>query len=240
MFSCETGLHGLSKPPSLALTGSNTESPDDFGVAVAVSSARIVIGAEGEKSNGTGVNSGAGANNSLTFAGAAYIFKKIGGVWSEEAYVKASNTAGYDHFGASVAISGSTVLVGAWGKNFNTGAVYVFTLYDGQFEQEAILLGGETRALGISGNTAVIGDYVFTRSNATWTLRAHLTSSNFEAADAFGYRAAIDNDVIVLGAPGEDSNATGANPGPTAETDNSASGSGAAYIFSGFGPFWTQ
>lgn len=77
-----------------------------------------------------------------TEAGAVCVFTRSGGVWSQQAYVKASNT-GQDLFGESVALSGdgSTLAVGARNESSNAtgidgnqadnsangaGAVYVF------------------------------------------------------------------------------------------------------------------
>jgi hypothetical protein len=87
-----------------------------------------------------GVN-GNQADNSASAAGAAYVFVRSGGVWSQQAYLKASNTGAGDFFGVSVAVSGDTAVVGAYledsfsaGVNGNeadnsagsAGAAYVF------------------------------------------------------------------------------------------------------------------
>ena len=58
---------------------------------MAISGDTIVVGAEFEASNATGVN-GNQADNSALWAGAAYVFVRSGGVWSQQAYLKASNT----------------------------------------------------------------------------------------------------------------------------------------------------
>ena len=80
---------------------------------MAVSGDTVVVGALGEDSNATGVN-GDQSNNSATDSGAAYVFVRSGTNWSQQAYLKASNTGTVaDDFGASVAVSGDTVVVGA-------------------------------------------------------------------------------------------------------------------------------
>jgi FG-GAP repeat protein len=84
------------------LKASNT-GPDAFGGSVAVSGDTVVVGASGEESSATGVN-GNQADNSAPGAGAAYVFVRGAGVWSQEAYVKASNTGSSDNFGRSVAV----------------------------------------------------------------------------------------------------------------------------------------
>ncbi len=62
-------------------------------------------------------------DNSANFAGAAYVFVRSGGVWAQQAYLKASNTNAGDLFGTSVAISGDTVVVGAYSEASNATGV---------------------------------------------------------------------------------------------------------------------
>ena len=104
------------------LKASNTDADDWFGYSVAVSGDTVVVGAYLEASSATGVN-GDGSDNSANNAGAAYIFGRSGGVWSQQAYLKASNTAAGDLFGVSVAISGDTVVVGASGEDSSATGV---------------------------------------------------------------------------------------------------------------------
>ena len=73
--------------------------------------------------------------------------------------------------------------------------------------------------------------YVFKRTGATWTQEAYLKTSNSEASDEFGRSVAVSGDTIVAGAQYEDSNQTTITNGATASSDNSLSGSGAAYVF---------
>ncbi|NIO42210.1 MAG: integrin, partial [Burkholderiales bacterium] len=55
-------------------------------------------------------------------AGAVYVFVRVGGVWSQQAYIKASNTKAGDNFGLSVSLSGDSLAVGAWLEDsFSTG-----------------------------------------------------------------------------------------------------------------------
>ncbi|MBI2928237.1 MAG: FG-GAP repeat protein [Verrucomicrobia bacterium] len=103
--------------PSIAqqayLKASNTGAHDEFGRSVAVSGDTLVVGANRESSNGTGVN-GNQVDNSASGSGAAYVFVRRGTIWSQQAYLKASNTGTNDRFGWSVAVSGDTVVVGAF------------------------------------------------------------------------------------------------------------------------------
>ena len=104
----------------------------------------LAVGAIGEDSNGTGVNSGAQADNSTSSSGAVYVFTRSGTTWTQQAYVKASNTGSADNFGYSVSLAGDTLAVGAFGEESNgtgvnpgagaeadnsagnAGAVYIF------------------------------------------------------------------------------------------------------------------
>ncbi len=198
------------------LKASNTNAADNFGYAVSVSGETIVVGALQERSNATGVN-GNQANNSLLSAGAAYVFTRTGSTWSQQAYLKASNTELRDQFGSSVAVSGDTALVGA--------------------------IGEDSSAVGVNGNqtdnaaSAAGAAYVFVRSGSVWTQQAYLKASNSNANDSFGFALALDADTVVVGSPFEDSNALGINGN---QLDNSAPGAGAAYVFGRSGTAWTQ
>ncbi len=94
------------------LKAPSTDVNDYFGGSVAASGDTVVVGAYGESSNAVGVN-GDHTDNSSPKSGAAYVFKRLGSAWHQEAYLKASNTDPDDFFGLSVAISGDTIVVGA-------------------------------------------------------------------------------------------------------------------------------
>jgi len=210
------------------LKSSNAEADDGFGMSVAMSGDTVVIGADGESSNATGVN-GNQSNNSALYSGAAYVFVRTGTTWSQQSYLKASNTGAGDYFGSSVAVSGDTVVVGA----------AAFELQIGQN-------GGaeDSNATGVNGNqsnnSAVDSGavYVFVRTGATWNQQAYLKASNtggvggLQHGDYFGKSVAMSGDTVAVGAPGEASNATGVNGN---QSNNSALFSGAAYLFTGLG-----
>ena len=95
---------------------------DEFGYSVSISGDTVVVAAWGEASNAKGVN-GDQSNNSAVSAGAAYVFVRSAGAWTQQAYLKASNTDANDRFGISVSVSGDTVVVGAWGERSNARGV---------------------------------------------------------------------------------------------------------------------
>jgi hypothetical protein len=201
---------------------SNTGASDFFGYSVALSADgnTLAVGAIWEASNATGVN-GDQANNSASASGAVYVFTRSGASWTQQAYVKASNTEAFDWFGYSVALSadGNTLAVGAYLEASNAEDV-----------------GGDQANNSASSSGAV---YVFTRSGASWTQQAYVKASNTGASDEFGWSVALsaDGNTLAVGAYGEDSNATGVNGD---DTDNSASTSGAVYVFTRTGSTWAQ
>ena len=124
------------------IKASNTGNRDEFGYSVAVDGDTLAVSAPFEDNNATGVN-GDQARNFAPDSGAVYAFTRdASGVWSQIAYIKASNTEGFDRFGWSVALNGDTLAIGALFENstatgvngdqadnsaVQSGAVYVFT-----------------------------------------------------------------------------------------------------------------
>ncbi len=198
------------------LKASNTESSDAFGQAVAVSGDTIVIGALNESSNATGVN-GDENNNAALQSGSAYVFVRIGTIWSQQAYLKASNTGSGDAFGCAVAVSGQTIVVGARREGSNATGV------DGnQYDNSALDSGAA---------------YVFMRDGTNWGQNAYLKASNTNSGDAFGFSVSVSGDVVVVGAPIESSSAIGVNGN---QSNNNAMNSGAAYTFIRSAAIWRQ
>jgi hypothetical protein len=208
---------------------SNTERDDLFGHALAISKNTLVVGAFTESGAGTGVNPGPAAelDNGLRRSGAAYVFVRNGTTWTQEAYVKASNTGEDDFFGISVSLSGDTLVVGATGEA--SAATGVDPAAPAQDDDSAPGAGAA---------------YVFVRASGVWTQQAYLKASNaqgdLQGGDVFGFAVALSGDTLVVGASFEDGSATGVNPGPAAEADDGAPDSGAAYVFVRTGTTWAQ
>ena len=117
------------------IKASNVATSDQFGYSVSLSADGngLAVGAIGEDSNTTGINSDQ-TNNSASSSGAAYVFTRSGTSWSQQAHVKAIDTGAGDSFGQSVSLSGdgSTLAVGAWANNSTysnsdrVGAAYIY------------------------------------------------------------------------------------------------------------------
>jgi hypothetical protein len=198
------------------LKASNTEANDQFAFSISISGDTIVIGARLEDSAAAEVN-GDQTDNSALSSGAAYVFVRNGTTWTQQAYLKASNPNSFDWFGWAVAISGDTIVIGAPQEDSMATGVN----------------GDETDNNAQDAGAA----YVFVRDGTNWTQQAYLKASNTDAVDQFGYDVAVAGDTIVIGAALEDSSATGINGN---QSDNTATDSGAAYIFVRSGANWAQ
>ncbi|HIF23168.1 MAG TPA: integrin, partial [Gemmatimonadetes bacterium] len=131
-----------------------------------------------------GINGNQNDNSELG-AGAVYMFVRTGTNWSQQAFLKASNTEQLDSFGASVAIFGGTVVVGATFEDSDaTGA------NGNQSDNSA----GESGAA-----------YVFRRNANLWFQESYLKASNTNAGDSFGTSVAVWGDTAVNGDQGDDS-----------------------------------
>ncbi|MGI8604110.1 MAG: FG-GAP repeat protein [Verrucomicrobiales bacterium] len=196
-----------------------TQRSDGFGVSVAISRDTVVVGANGEDSSTTGVNST--PNESASFSGAAYVFVRSTGVWRQQAYLKPAAVGtrqADDRFGYSVAVSGDTVVVGAYAEDSSTTGV-------NSTPNESATESGAA--------------YVFVRSAGVWTQQAYLKPAavgTSQRSDGFGYSVAVSGDTVVVGARYEDSSTTGVNSAP----NESAQDSGAAYVFVRSAGVWTQ
>jgi len=271
---------------------SNTGAFDNFAWSVAISGDgnTLAVSATGEDSVATGVG-GNQADSAASAAGAVYVFTKTGTTWSQQAYVKASNTDGNDKFGQSLSLSndGNTLAVGAnWEDSVATGiggnqadntaglsgAVYVFFRSAIGWSQQAYIKASNTSAgdefgnavslsddgntlavsavfedssaTGIGGNQGnfVVGTdsgavYLFGRVGTVWSQQAYVKASNTNAADQFGYTVSLSGNgtTLAVGAKFEDSVATGIGGN---QADNTATNSGAVYVFINNGAAWVQ
>jgi hypothetical protein len=203
---------GVDWSQQVYVKASNTGTLDQFGSSVALSGNgdALAVGAYREESNATGVN-GDQDDNSANYAGAVYVFVRNGGVWSQQAYIKASNADASDQFGWSVALSGdgNTLAVGAKSESSNATGI------DGDQAHDSTQSGAA---------------YVFVREGANWSQQAYVKASNTDLGDQFGYEVGVANDgnTLAVGAVYESSGATGIGGN---QDDNSAGASGAVYLY---------
>ena len=198
------------------LKASNAERSDSLGVSVAISDDgnTLVATALDEDGMTTGINEFPEPDRDRdTSTGAVYVYVYAAGRWTQQAYIKASNTGANDWFGSRLALSGS-------GDILAVGA---------QLE--------DSSARGINGEqgndsaTEAGAVYLFTRAGNTWSQAAYMKGSNTDAFDEFGSSLSLNRDgsLIAIGAQYEDSTAVGIGGD---QADNFGFDTGAVYLFS--------
>jgi hypothetical protein len=213
------------------IKASNPRRSSRFGSTIALSADgnTMAVAAHWESSAATGIN-GNQNDDSIPQAGAVYIFTRAGTMWSQQAYVKASNTgepdngigvADGDQFGYSLALSadGNTLAVGAISEDSAAKGV------NGNQEDDSVPESGAA--------------YVFTRTGQTWKQQAYLKASNTSRNDLFGYSMGISTDGNTLAVAGynEGSNSRQVNGD---QNNKLAPGSGAIYVFVRSAGLWKQ
>ncbi len=191
------------------LTASDGEQLDWFGYAVAFSGTQLVVG----------------ARNARGDRGAAYFYDGSSGTWLLTAELSPADLQPQDYFGASVALSGTTALIGAFDINGHAaGAAYIFNYRPrGGWTQTAKLIPSDGHpgdwfgwSVALSDDTAVVGAnealinnqlnygavYVFNRSGDLWFQSQKLLASDGAEFGTFGTSVAMDGNTILVGAPG--------------------------------------
>ena len=195
-------------------TGKRQSSGDEFGWSVSINSNYAIVGARHED---------AGASD--TREGAAYIYTRdaVTGVWGNEQKIEASDRASGDLFGWSVSLSGDYAIVGAYGKNSDTGAAYIFKRGGTTWSEIKILTASDKASsdnfgfsVSLSGDYVIVGAYgknsdtgaayIFKRGGTTWSEIKILTASDKAASDQFGFSVSLnDTGHAFVGAYGENS-----------------------------------
>lgn len=221
------------------LRASDGASGDLFGASVALDGDTLVVGAPRRDEGGA------------EDAGAAYVYRRAGTTWTEEAKLVSGSPSGGDLFGWSVAVRGDVVAVGAPYAASASGAVEVFERAGGawsrkasfagtagEFLGHAVALGRDLLAVGAPRVVERDGDQppgsvvTFQRTLGAWQPQARLQALDAAREDHFGLDVAMAGDAltgatVVAGAPG---------PWPWWDSPVR----GAAYAFSGVGAVWTQ
>jgi len=196
------------------LVASDAAANDQFGSNVAIAGDTIVVGALYEDAGGSN-------------AGAAYVFTRSGTTWSQQQKLVASDAAADDRFGSSSSIDGDTIVVGAVNENSQAGSAYVFTRSGTTWSQQQKIVASDAGAhdwfgidVDIEENTVVVGAYgddsgttqngegaayIFSRSGTTWTQDKKIVSSTRSTNAYFGYHVALQDNSIIVGAWGENS-----------------------------------
>lgn len=208
--------------PQTELSSSNAAAYDWFGSAVATSGDTALVGDPIKTVKGH------------IGAGVVYVFTRSGGAWIQRAELTAPKPVAGGHFGQSLAICGTTALVG---QTSGVGSAYVFTGSGSSWTRQAELVASVGTAndwfgysVALSGDTALVGApnadvaYVFARSGAAWSQQAKLAGADATTNDSFGWSVALEGDTALIGAP----------------HDTWGYESGTAYIFERSGGTWNQ
>jgi len=199
----------------------------EFGVSIAIAGGVAVIGAFGDDD----------------YTGAAYVFRRDGNSWAQDAKLVATDGAPYDFFGMGVGISSQTVAVGApfdiHDAIIDAGSVYVFGWDGTAWTEQAKLTASDAGegdwfgwAVSIDDETLIAGAfgddhggavnagsaYVFRGSGALWIEEANLTANDAQDYDSFGASVSIREDIAIAGAH---------------QHDGAGQDAGAAYVFAG-------
>jgi hypothetical protein len=217
---------GTSWSQQAKLTASDGAAGDYFGYSVSISGDYAIVGAIYDDDKGSA-------------SGSAYIFKRDGTSWSEQAKLTASDGADNDCFGRSVSISGDYAIVGAYYDDAGKGSAYIFKRDGTIWSQQQKLTASDGAAddrfgisVSISGDYAIMGAYyddswkgsayIFKRDGTSWSQQQKLTASDGDANDFFGWSVSISGDYAIVGAYYDDA------------------GKGSAYIFLRGGTIWVQ
>jgi len=231
VFDLSGGVWSQSKK----LLVSSLNAHDRFGTSVDLDADRILIGAYGVDL--TGIN-----------LGAAYIFDWDGDQWTFSTELTASDGANLDSFAEAVSLDGNRAIVSASrdddGSN-DSGSVYVFDFDNGMWsESDKLTAEADASANALFGNTLVLDNdtvlvgayhdnvnagaaFVFEYDNQSmiWNRIQKLTADNSQAGNYFGTSLSLDDNIIIIGAPG---------------SDNNGNESGSAYVFQKISGSWQQ
>ena len=198
------------------LKASNAESGDSLGVTVEISDDgnTLVATALDEDGMTTGVNEFPEPDRETDAStGAIYVYAHENGRWSQQAYLKASNTGANDWFGSRFALSGDGNTLAAGAQLEDSSAQGIDGIQDDDSATEAGAV------------------YLFARTEQAWTQVAYIKGSNTEAFDEFGSSLSLtrDGSLLAIGAQYEDGTSAGLGGD---QADNGGFDSGAVYLFS--------
>ena len=220
-----------------------------FGASLAIRGDTAVVGVPGVVYGGSRPAGDAAERGSST-NGAVYVFTAHDGVWRETAKLVADDGEPGDQFGVQLALSDTTLLVGAPFETSdvdrpNQGAAYVFTKSGDSWTQTRKLIAPDARAndlygwsVALDGTTAAVGaknatlnrhepdqGTVYVYDAATWTQTQKLWALDGARSDQFGQSVAISGDTLMVGAYNGGSD---------------VGGHGGVYVYGRTGSSWSQ
>ena len=183
---------GLWKQQQKLVAGDGQEY-DHFGQSVALDGGTIMIGSDRHNGNG-----------------AVYVFTRSGGMWNKQQKLVAGDNQSWGYFGASLALEGDTVMIGAPGSY---GAVYVFERSGASWTGSQKLVAGDPfdfsqfgGSIALDGDTALIGAsyqeaaYIFGWDGSKWLEKQKIVAADNTDYSSLGKAVALDGDMAVIGA----------------------------------------
>ena len=186
------------------LITSDAGEGDSLGHALAMSQDFLVAGAYADDEAGTD-------------AGAAYVFERTATGWVEHAKLIGSTTVAGDRLGHSVAMAGTTIVVGTREHDQRKGAAYVFELVNGTWQETGALLANDGQeddtfghAVAVNGDHVAVGApsrqdftgavYIFERQNGTWQYVDTLLAAETKTGDQLGISITMTGTLLIAGA----------------------------------------
>lgn len=193
------------------LVASDGAEFDYFGFSVSISGNYALVGAYNHDTGG------------LSNKGKAYVYKRTGDDWQEEAIITDPSVLAFINFGRAVSISGNYAVIGAHKYNVlnggHQGRAFIYKRTGTSWLLEEILNPSDGiedlnfgRSVDINGDYAIIGAhnpledhiqgkaYIYKRSGNSWLEEAILIPTDGESSDQFGVSVAISDDYAVIGA----------------------------------------
>lgn len=221
--------------PAGRLVADTPTEDASFGVSLALQGDRLIVGAPGDSSEG------------IPFAGAVYVFERIGGIWTQVDKLTASDAVEGDLLGDSVALDGDEIVAGAPLVDHtgvtDAGAAYVFRLVGGTWQEITRLEAGDPleeaefgRSVAVRGGRIVVGAprhdtagqdragaaYVFAEQGGVWSFETQLTAHDGEGGDLYGIDVDVDRGTILVGS----------------YLNTHATGTGSTYVYQRSGGAW--
>ncbi len=192
------------------LLPSDGAQSDLFGTALDIEGDTIMVGSPQHYAAG------------LVYAGAVYAFERSSGSWNERAKLIADTPVVAAGFGASVSLSGTTVVIGAPQTDFSRGAAHVFVRNAEQWSEQQVLLANDGNyqhyfggSVAVEGERVVVGAanastpggdnqgaaYVWVRNGSTWTQEQKIFETQSTLFEGYGSAVAISQGRVLVGSP---------------------------------------
>ncbi len=191
------------------ITPSDRQIEGLFGSSVAIDGNTLVVGAP------VTANNYSSDYNISTGPGAAYVFEKSGGIFSQSAKLSAS-TGDQDHFGVSVDVKGANIVVGAYGEGSGFAYLYKGGFNGTPYKLTAQNVSGFGISVSLDSTSLVVGSHTFDNNKGAGFyynlsgVGSDLEKADYKIMDEFrsdtnpallGASVSVSNGQVLMGAP---------------------------------------